>query len=285
MYDSARWRFSLLAIVALVLAIPLYLDYLDTLLHLLLWLLGSALLGWGILLQRKGGPRAPGTLAIRLGKRLGLGMARLVEQGGRLLVQVGVLLVPLGRTLVEGLVTSLFTYWPALLTCLVLVIALVFGMGYQVPQADIHPDWPEFPQLKTKHLVVERIADFDSLYGRRYRLSAAVRLRFPQAVDSLPVTAVRVLGHRVSKNSFQATVANPYSNSGIYAGPVAEQGFNQYGDEYLEINLSGEKGYFKDIYASYEPPLYFFHQYNQPKSPRDTLFLRVVSDDYRIFIR
>jgi hypothetical protein len=29
MHDSARWRFSLLAIVALVLAIPLYLDYLN----------------------------------------------------------------------------------------------------------------------------------------------------------------------------------------------------------------------------------------------------------------
>jgi hypothetical protein len=158
-------------------------------------------------------------------------------------------------------------------------------MGYQVPQADVHPDWPKFPQLKTKHLVVERIPDFDSLYGRRYRLRAAVWLGFPDAVDSLPVTAVRVLGHRVYKNSFQATVANLYSNSGRYAGPVAEQGFNQYGDEYLEINLSGEKGYFKDIYASYDPPLYFFHQYNQPTSQQDTLFLRVVSDDYRIFIR
>jgi hypothetical protein len=157
--------------------------------------------------------------------------------------------------------------------------------GYQLPQADIHPDWPEFPQLKTKHLVVERIANFDSLYGKRYRLSAAVRLGFSDAVDSLPVTAVRTLGHRVSGNDFKFTQAAISNNAGMVVGPSAGKGFNQYGVEYWEIDLAGEKGYFKDTYASYFPPHYFFHQYNQPTSRQDTLFLRFVSDDYCIFIR
>jgi hypothetical protein len=164
-------------------------------------------------------------------------------------------------------------------------MAWFLNMGYQLPQADSHPDWPEFPQLKTQHLVVERIADFDSLYGHRYRLSAAVRLGFPDAVDSLPVTAVRVLGHRVQVNTFQLGQAHGANNAGMALGPTEVHGFNQYGDEYLELNLVGEKGYFKDTYASYRPPLYYVHQYNQPTSRQDTLFLRFVSDDYRIFIR
>jgi hypothetical protein len=99
------------------------------------------------------------------------------------------------------------------------------------------------------------------------------------------MTAVRVLGHRVHRNTFQIGAAHVSNNAGMVIGPSEAEGFNQYGDEYMELNLAGEKGYFKDTYASYEPSLYFFHQYNQPTSRQDTLFLRFVSDDYRIFIR
>jgi hypothetical protein len=169
----------------------------------------------------------------------------------------------------------------------VLVALGGFGIrsGYKLPQADIHPDWPEFPQLKTQHLVVERVANFDSLYGHRYHLSAWQRSGDPSAEDSVPVTAVRLLGHRVSRNTFQIGQAHVSNNAGMVIGPTEEHGFNQYGVAYLELNLAGEKGYFKEDYASYQPPLYYFDQYNQPTSRRDTLFLRFVSDDYRIFIR
>lgn len=44
MKPIARWRFGLLACVALFLAAPLYIDYVETLLRLLLWLLGIGLL-------------------------------------------------------------------------------------------------------------------------------------------------------------------------------------------------------------------------------------------------
>jgi hypothetical protein len=181
--------------------------------------------------------------------------------------------------------TRVSKYLLVILLVLAVFAGFVSGLGYQLPQADVHPDWQEFPQLKTTHLVVERVVDFDSLYGHRYRLSAAMRSGDPDAVDSLPVTAVRVLGHRVNTNRFQIGGAHVSNNSGMVIGPSASQGFNQYGDEYMEVNLAGEKGYFKNIYASYDPPLYDFHQYNQPTSRQDTLFLHFVSDDYRIFIR
>lgn len=185
----------------------------------------------------------------------------------------------------RGPLTKLGKYWLVLLVVLVALVGFGIRSGYKLPQADTHPDWAEFPQLKTQRLVVERVANFDSLYGHRYRLSVAVRSGDPDAVDSLPVTAVHVLGHRVHVNRFQVGVSHAANNAGVALGPTEEHGFNQYGDKYLEIDLAGEKGYCKETYASYEPALYFFHQYNQPTSRQDTLFLRYVSDDYRIFIR
>lgn len=168
-------------------------------------------------------------------------------------------------------------YWLVLLVGLIACLGLGSRLGYHFPQADAHPDWSAFPQLKTQHLVVEHLADFDARYRHRYQLRRTMRygVRFgdSEAVDSPRVSAVRELWHRVSHNTFQATVANPYSNAGIYAGPVEEQGFNQYGDAYMEVDLAGEKGYFKQAYASYLPSFYFIHQYNQPTSRQDTLFL------------
>ncbi len=187
------------------------------------------------------------------------------------------------------LLTTFRTYWLVFVVVLLVCVAFGYRSGYRFPQADAHPDWSAFPHLKTQHLVVEHIADFDARYGNRYHLRRTMRygVRFGdiEAVDSPRVTAVRVLGHRVRHNTFQATVANPYSNSGIYAGPAQEQGFNQYGDEYMEVDLAGEKGYFKYEYASYIPSFYFIHQYNQPTTRQDTLLLQVDSENYRIFIR
>jgi hypothetical protein len=160
---------------------------------------------------------------------------------------------------------------------LVACVAIGYRLGYHFPQADAHPDWPAFPQLKTRHLVVERIADFDSLYAHRLHL----RRRFdglPMEGDSPRVSAVRVLGHRVSRNTFKAS-------SGYYRSPVEAQGFSQYEDNYLEIDVAGKKGHCKTDYSSFFPALDEIHQYNQPTARQDTLFLRVYFEHYRIFIR
>lgn len=182
--------------------------------------------------------------------------------------------------------TTLRNYWlwVGLVVVLLVFLAYVSILGYHFPQADTHPDWRVFPQLKTRHLVVERIANLDSLYGRRLHL----RHRFDgylMEVDSPQVSAVRVLGHRVSRNTFRFWEPNSTTSSGRYIGPMEHQGFNQYGDNYLEVDLAGEKGYFKADYASYLPALYDIHQYNQPTARQDTLFLRVDSECYRLFIR
>jgi hypothetical protein len=175
------------------------------------------------------------------------------------------------------LLTTLRNYWLVVVVVLVVCVAAIYRTGYCFPQTDAHPDWPEFPRLKTRHLVVERIADFHSLYGHRYPPSS--HYSFPGEVDAprSPMSAVRVLGRRVSRNTFQA------SSSGYGRGEP--QGFNQYGNYYVEVNLAGEKGYFKTDYVSYFPALYNIYQYNEPTVRQDTLFLRVDSEDYRLFIR
>jgi hypothetical protein len=120
-----------------------------------------------------------------------------------------------------------------------------------LPQADAYPDWPTFPQLKTRHLVVERIADFDSLYARRLHLRRNYE-GYLLEVDSPRVSAVRVLGQRIRYNTFKAS-------SGWYRSPMEAQGFNQYGDNYLEVDVAGEKGYCKTDYSSFFPALDEIH--------------------------
>jgi hypothetical protein len=272
MSPSHRWRFGLLAIVAVVFALPLYIDYLHTLLRLLLWLLGVGLLTWGVIAPRKGSLRAQGVVAAPSER----GLAKLFAHG--VVALAGVI-----RAFVQGLLSILFFQWRAILTTLVLCTALVFILGYQVPQADAYPHWPEFPQLQTAHLVVEFIPDFDVRYGRRYHLPETFGYG---GVDSPRVTAVRALGHWVQGNTFQVAEARHYTNSGRFTPyPSAGQGFSQFGDNYLEINLAGEKGYCKNSYYSYRPPLFYVYQYNQPTTRQDTLLLRVDTQDYRIFIR
>jgi hypothetical protein len=167
--------------------------------------------------------------------------------------------------------------WVGLVVVLLVFLAYVYILGYHFPQADAHPDWPAFPRLKTQHLVVERIADFDSLYGRRLHLRRSYEGNFLEG-DSPRVSAVHVLGHRVRYNTFKAS-------SGYYRSPVEAQGFNQYGDTYLEVEVAGEKGYCKTDYSSFFPALDEMHQFNQPTTRQDTLLLRVDFDHYRIFIR
>ena len=277
MKPAARWRFGLLAGVALLLAAPLYINYVETLLRLLLWLFGIGLLSGGIALQRKGGVWAPNTLAARLNQRLRPGLLRLVAQGGAVLAH-------LGRVLVKGLFAALLRYRRTLLTALAGVTVLVFALGYQLPQTDAHPDWPELPHLKSAHLVVEHIPDFDARYGPRYAIPDS--LRSYGMVDSPRVTAVRVLGHRVTQNAYEFGATNGYSNVGRYT-PYPPTGwcFNQYGETYLEVNVAGQKGYGKGWYSSYEPPLRFIYQYNQPTRQQDTLLIHLQGEDYRIFIR
>ncbi|MDO7888215.1 hypothetical protein [Hymenobacter cheonanensis] len=178
------------------------------------------------------------------------------------------------------LLTTLHNYWLVLVAC----VAAGYRADYHFPQADAHPDWPVFPQLYTQHLMVEPITDIDSLYGRRLHLRHNYEGDLLE-VDSPQVSAVRVRGHRVRRNTFQFWEPNNTTSSGRYIGPVETQGFNQYRDQYLEVDVAGEKGYFKVDYASFVPALDNIHQYNLPTDRQDTLFLRVDSKDYRIFIR
>lgn len=52
--------------------------------------------------------------------------------------------------------------------------------------------------------MVERIADLDSLYDRRLHLRRNYE-GYLLEVDSSQVSAVRVLGHRVRRNTFKAS--------------------------------------------------------------------------------
>lgn len=195
-----------------------------------------------------------------------------------------IVLAYLVRLLGEGFFTALLRYRRPLLTALACGTLLVFALGYRLPQADAHPDWPELPHLKSAHLVVERIPDFDARYGSRYAIPDS--LRYDGVVDSPRETAVRVLGHRVTQNAYEFGATNGYSNSGRYT-PYPPTGwcFNQYGEMYIEVNVAGQKGYGKWWYTSYEPPLRYVYQYNQPTKRQDTLLLHVLDEDYRIFSR
>jgi hypothetical protein len=273
MNTSPARRLGLLVLVAALLAIPFYFDYLATLLWLAALLLSTGLVVWGLRQPPQGGPAAPAALTALLGQRA----TRLAGELARLLAQ-GL------RALAQALLRRLVRYWRRRLATLVVLTALAFAFGYRLPQPDAHPDWHEFPRLTSTHLVVEQIPDFDARYGSRYQLPDA--FHHDGVVDSPRVTAVRVLGQRVEQNRFEVGATNGLTNSGRYTlYPPTGWCFNQHGETYLEVNVAGEKGYFKGWYSSYEPPLQFIYQYNQPRRRQDTLLLHIYSDDYRLFIR
>jgi hypothetical protein len=178
----------------------------------------------------------------------------------------------------------LATYWRRLLATPLGLVTLFFALGYRPPLPDAHPGWQRFPHLTSTRLVVERIPDFDARYGPRYQLPDA--FNHDGVVDSPRVTAVRRRGYRVTENTFHFGATNGYSNSGRYTlFPETGWSFNQEGDSYLEVNVAGEKGYFRGWYSSYTPPLQYIYQYNQPTRRQDTLLLQISGDDYRLFIR
>jgi hypothetical protein len=274
--SPAQQRVGLLVLVAALLAIPFYFDYLATLLKLVALLLSTGLVVWGLRQWPRGGPAAPPALTPLL--------ALLGQRAARLAREIALLLAQGLRALAGGLLRWLLTYWQRLLATLFILVAFAFAVGYRLPQPDAHPDWHEFPHLTSTHFVVELIPDFDARYGPRYQLPDA--FQHDGVVDSPRVTAVRVLGYRVKQNTFQVGATNGLTNSGRYTlYPPTGWCFNQLGETYLEVNVAGEKGYFKGWYSSYEPPLRFIYQYNQPTRRQDTLLLHIDGDDYRLFLR
>jgi hypothetical protein len=269
---SPARRLGLLMLVAILLAIPFYFDYLATILWLGAVLLSMGLVVWGLWQSRQADLAVPLVLSTLLGQRV-------AQQAGELALLLAQGLRALGGALRRGLAAS----WQRLLATLGMLAAIAFAFGYRLPQSDAHPEWHEFPRVTSEHLVVEQIPDFDARYGPYYQLPDA--FRHDGVVDSPRVTAVRLLGYRVMQNKFHVGATNGLTNSGRYTlYPPTGWCFNQQQESYLEVSLAGEKGYFKGWYSSYEPPLRFIYQYNHPTSRQDTLLLHIEGADYRLFL-
>lgn len=187
--------------------------------------------------------------------------------------------------------------WLALLgltALLGLALAKAYTKGWRLPGFDRHPTWDQFPHLSNSRLVVEEIPDFAARYGRRYHLPAAAVEEARPAYASwfedyyrTNLKNVRSLGYRRTGNDFDWGGWG-LSFGGNERGPaqgVTGPHFRPKGYEYLELSLAGVKGYFKG--KVYENNIYlpYFYQYNYPAGVTDTLFLRHIERDYRVYMR
>jgi len=180
-----------------------------------------------------------------------------------------------------------------LITCLIGgSVALAFGLGYRLPGADSHPDWPAFPGLTNPHLVVEEIPAFDSLYGRRFPFTReGVRAMSYADCYRTNLHQVRSLGYQITNNDFRSGIRWPLSSwTGVadigHPDDLPERrGFIPDGYQYLSLHLGSQVGYFKARFRETPTALTRFYQYNRPRTTRDTLYLRHWETNWRIFYR
>jgi hypothetical protein len=170
--------------------------------------------------------------------------------------------------------------------------ALTFGLGYRLPGVDRHPDWQEFPHLTNPHLVVEEIPQFDSLYGRRFPFTreGVAAANFADCYRT-NLHQVRAVGYQITDNDFRSGIRIPLSSwtgvaeMGHSDTRPQESGFIPEGYQYLSVQLGAEIGYFKGGIRGASTTLTRLYQYNQPRTIRDTLYLRYWENDWRIFYR
>jgi hypothetical protein len=283
MNRSLIFRFSLLALAAVVLAAPLYAGLIGTLLWLVPLLLSTGLLLAGLVRQQRGDPLAPRAARLRqtLAKSLPV-VAKLLLRG------LGWLIGTLSRILRTGLVA----HWRRTLPLLGGLVALACWLGYRLPGFDAHPTWPAFPGLDNPHLVVKQVPDFEQRYGHRYQLPApALRLDGGYHFEDYYRTNlrnVRALGFQQTGNAFEWDLRF----HGLAGGNNADQpptpssrGFHPSGYQYLELTLAGERGYCKGAQYQTGNTLATFYQYNYPTTRRDTLFIRFRGLDYCVYVR
>jgi hypothetical protein len=174
------------------------------------------------------------------------------------------------------------------------LVALTFGLGYRLPGADRHPDWPPFPGLTNPHLVVEQIPAFDSLYGRRFPFTrkGVAAMRYEDCYRT-NLHQICSLGYQITHNQFQSGIRGPLSSwTGVAEmgrsdsdTPPERTGFRPGGYQYLSLQLGSQVGYFKSRFWETPRVLTQFYQYNQPRTTRDTLYLRYGEQNWRIFYR
>jgi hypothetical protein len=284
MKRSLVFRFGLLALVAVVLAAPLYTKVIETLLWLVPLTLSIGLVGWELVRQqRQGGSQTPSALITQWGGRLAQSVpvvtALLAQRGRRLL-----------WALVKFLYSRLLAHRRRLLAPLGGLAALAFWLGYRLPGFDRHPTWPEFPGVTNPRFVVKQVPDFAERYGRRYHLPASIQLNdfsFDEYYRA-NLKNVRALGFQQTGNDFAWDVRF----HGLAGGNNADQpptpssnGFHPSGYQYLELTLAGEKGYCKGAQYQTANTLATFYQYNYPATARDTLFIRFKGLDYYMYVR
>jgi hypothetical protein len=172
------------------------------------------------------------------------------------------------------------------------LLALAFALGYRPPGADRHPAWRKFPYLTNPRLVVEEIPNFDSIYGRRFPFTrkGVMAMSYDDCYRT-NLHLVRSLGHQITHNDFRSGIRWPLSS---WTG-VAEmgrrdtlhrkKGFIPAGYQYLRLQLGSEVGYFKESFSGASDNRTLFYQYNQPRTTRDTLYLRYWDSSWRIFYR
>jgi hypothetical protein len=278
------FRFSLLGLVAVVLAAPLYVGVIGTLLWVVPLLLSTGLLVGGLVRQQqRGGSGAPSVLALRFGRYLAQGLPVAAE---RLLDRLSWLIGALNK----ALRTSLLPRWRQVLPVLGGLVALAYWLGYRLPGFDRHPTWPEFPGLDNPHLVVQLVPNFDARHGRRYQLPTPTRLDGFSFEDYYRTNLknVRALGFQQTGNNFEWDLrfhGLAGGNNDYYPHKPAPSGFRPTGYQYLELTLASEKGYCKAEQYQTSNTLTTFYQYNYAATIRDTLFLRFKGLDYRIYVR
>jgi hypothetical protein len=172
------------------------------------------------------------------------------------------------------------------------VVALAFGLGYRLPWFDRHPDWQEFPHLTNPHLVVEEIQEYDHRLSFPTPRTGVKDMNFSDTYCT-NLRAVRSLDRQITQNDFESGIRMPFSywpspaemGHSAADAPPQELGFVPGGYEYLSVQFGPEVGYFKGRFSGASTTLARFYQYNQPRTIRDTLYLRYWRNDWRIFYR
>lgn len=184
--------------------------------------------------------------------------------------------------------------WIALSLLPIIYIITIFGLGYRIPGNDKHPDWPLFPNHSNKNMVIEKIENFDSIYGDRYKIPTPITptdvYLFVDYYEK-NVKNIKRIDFQIVYNEFDwgSRFRSGFSNTGGTVTPGYEPDpmkFDNYGFEYLELSIgeSNTKFKFYDVHIK-GTRLSNFYQYNYPKRKFDTLFFRFEEDNYKAYVK
>jgi len=167
----------------------------------------------------------------------------------------------------------------------------MYTWGYKFTETDKHPDWPYFPNYISTTIKIEKIENFENLYGGIYKLPIDACIGnncyfdkfYKSNLKNISSVDFTVLKNELifdSKYKFSYGGTNSTGDHNINYPTHYEN----IGNESFELNIFNFKAYFKKEAEKSRTELIYFYQYNTPNNPLDTLFFRHFNKNYKAYL-